>query len=490
EEVDRRVQELIGGAADAAVATGAIVAGNLLLAGGAIGGALLATPPGLALAAGTIGGVAWLQRAGVLPDADELAAWAAERVGPIIANPATVTVLRALVGGGDEIANAVLGTVALVPGAAPLVAGMVPFGGFRSLSEVASALTGALERAQGPSSFRMREHELPPRPAPASVEGLVRTIPPSRVDEPQVEITRYERPDGTVVHLVSIAGTGSLEFGGDWAMDNKANAHAYAGLSEEELRETVLAVADAMAAAGIDDGDEVVLAGYSLGALIVAGLAGSGRWEVPSALLVGSPVHGNELPDGTVAVQLDHDDDPITALQGHHQLPRGDLSIVTGTPHPDGLPLGGGVFDGHAQELYADTAAAYDRLPEALHADHRRELLAPLAGATAVTTTQVTIHRVDPAAVDTARGVDRPAPPPAPTPPLAPPAPPMAPVEPAPPLDDAPPAPVPQSPGEAGPSQPERPIAAPPRFEPSPAPGIRAPLAPPTPEVLEQLGGP
>ena len=405
ERVDAAVEQLFGGMTEAVVAAGALSLASGLLGVATIGAGAaalaVAQPPALLLGAGAIGALALLQRSGAAGSFEEALAEGEQYLGPVLANPLTQHALRALVGAGDEIANGLLGTIAAVPGGAAVSTLIAP-GGFRSLNEVAQRVGDGIQAVRGPSEFTLRhERERPPVAAPGSIAAVVASIPKSERDEPQVRITEYRRDDGSTAYLVSVAGTSSLELGGEWAFDNEGNLFAYGG----EARETVAAVADAMAAAGIAEGDEVVFAGYSLGALVVTSLANTGRWEVPSAVTIGSPVHGNAIRPDAAIVQIEHDNDPIVGLQGPHQRPRGDLAIVTGSPYPDGVPLGADPFVTHLHNSYLTTAEVYDALDGELHAGHRADVLAPLEGAAPVASSLHTIHRVVPEA-----------PPPAPAP--------------------------------------------------------------------------
>ena len=380
----------------------AYVAGAELLTwvGRAGAGALvmfLANPGGQALLAGVLAGGGVLVSTGVV-DSDEVKAQlgelgqlASDQLGPLLSNPVTVMFLRGLVSSSDDIANnAIYDTV--IP--APIAAGagslltILGVGPLRDARDIAGRSKQAIQGDRSPN-LQVSAQRTAPRAAPSSVRQVVDHIPRSQDGSAQVRISTYRNQQGKEVHLVSVAGTSSGELGGDNVFDNLSNLAAYAGDDDQ----SIAAVELAMAEAGIEPGDEVVFSGYSQGALVVTRLAESGQWQVKSVVTAGSPAHGNEIPGDIPVVQLEHNNDPITALQGIPDPPRNQVALVVRNTHPGGVPPGSNPLAGHMFDEYQLTADQYDQLEGEYNAAHRERTLAALQDAEVVSSTDYTITR-------------------------------------------------------------------------------------------------
>lgn len=291
-----------------------------------------------------------------------------------LANPLTVLLVRMGVSAGDELANHALG-------GAPV---------FRDPQQVAGALADILGGTAGPMRVDARARQHPAGPV-TSIADLTASIPDTQADH-NATITQYVRPDGSMVYLVSIAGTSSTGFGGENGMDNLSNLAAYAGSDAQSLA----AVKAAMAQAGVRSGDEVVFAGYSQGALIAAQLAKSRQWQTSSVLLAGAPMHGNDIGGDMPVTQLEHSGDLITGLQGLTTGPHTNVTIVHRDPFSGGAPAEADILAPHHLAEYRETAADYDA--EAASAATRAAALAPLAGARAVATHDYSFRRDEPGA--------------------------------------------------------------------------------------------
>ncbi len=341
-------------------ATGALAAVPLLL-----------SPAGMTIALGALATAGALEQAGVLPDGEDVAAWWGDNQH-LLANPLTVLLVRSGVSAGDEIVNG--------------LAGGTPV--FETPQQVAGALSALLTLGSGPmlvSGSPRRE----PVATPESIAGLVETIPETDPEGTNATITEYVREDGSTVYVVSVAGTSSPELGGENGMDNLSNLAAYGGSDAQ----SVGAVEEAMGQAGITAGDEVVFVGFSQGALVATELAKSGTWDVASVVLAGSPVHGNSVGGDIPVTQLEHEGDLITGLQGLTPGAQGEVSVVRRDPFPDGVPASEGILGPHSLSEYQQTAAGYDAVDDPQAAAQRDAVLAPIQGATAVTTTDFRFER-------------------------------------------------------------------------------------------------
>lgn len=396
EGADDAVRQVMVATSDAVYATVAQAIGTAAQLGAGAALALLSSPAGLAgVTVVALGGAALVGTGAI--DGEDVArlgehagATVMNHLGPLLSNPQTVLLLRGLVSASDDIINQAGGyPFALAASAvgAPLMM-FLSRGGVRDSRDLAGRAYRAIDGGK-PNEFTVRQRESESRLAPTSVREVVDHIPPSVDGEPQVRITEYRTATGERAFHVSVAGTSSPALGGENVLDNLSNLDAYAGIGNE----SIAAVEEAMREAGITSHDAVMVSGYSQGAMITTHLAASGEWNVTSVVLAGSPTHGNAVPDEIPVVQLEHSNDPITALQGHVQAPRGDVAVVVRNTHPQGVPPGGEPLAGHALNEYRATASEYDGLDSEHDAAHRAQTLAPLAGAEAVRTTDYIITR-------------------------------------------------------------------------------------------------
>ncbi|MFD2675044.1 hypothetical protein [Gulosibacter bifidus] len=375
ELADQTVVQLVASVSDTLI--GIAVNGLRQLATVAMGSAvaLLGSPGGLAVIAG-VGVTSWaLTEAGVLPNPLEGLSTLVDNAH-VLATPDTVMLLRGLVSAGDEIMNG-LGPVPT------LGDGQVP-------REHAAAIAGFAGVAVGAAPMAVKAV---PRDqtakAPESVADLAASIPSTDENGPHATITEYVRADGSTVYTVSVAGTSTTEFGGESGMDNLSNLAAYGNMDAQSLA----ALREAMQDAGIEPGDEVVFSGYSQGALLITQLAASGEWDTRAVVTAGTPIHGNEIGGQVPVAQLEHDGDLITGLQGWVAPAAGEVSVIRRNPFPEGVPAEAGVLGPHELAAYQETAAQYDALTDEKSVEQRSQILAPVAGATAVATTDYRFTR-------------------------------------------------------------------------------------------------
>lgn len=370
EAADRAAVEAFTALSDAVVSTVVLSVVSIAATGALAAVPLLLSPAGIPLVLGTLATAGALEQAGVLPGGDDIVAWWDDNQH-LLANPLSVLLVRSGVSAGDEIVNGLTG---------------VPL--FTSPNEVAGALAATFALGTGPMLVSGAKRD-EASSAPSSIADLVEAIPPTDPDGTNATITEYVRPDGSTVYVVSVAGTSSPGLGDENGMDNLSNLAAYGGSDAQ----SVGAVSDAMGQAGITAGDEVVFVGYSQGALVVSELAKTGTWDVASVVLAGSPVHGTSIGGEIPVTQLEHDGDLITGLQGITPGAQGDVSVVRRDPFPSGVPAGEGILAPHALAEYQQTAAGYDEVDDPKAVTQRDAVLAPVQGATAVTTTDFRFER-------------------------------------------------------------------------------------------------
>lgn len=375
ENADARVREALVEVADD------VVAGFILTAVGLVQLAAMQNPVLL-----VAGGVWWMsggkdQLGNALADHPEL-----------LASPFGNLILRMLVSGADE--TVLGGAAALTPLLGPAApAALAALAHARRQTTPQTVAAGLFLTLRDPSrtvaASTTTSTARSGAAAPSTISELADTVPRAEAGAgPQVTISTYVDEAGETVYLVSVDGTRDQGFGADEVNDNLSNLSAYAGIDLDQIA----AIRQVLHEAGVD-GERVVFAGYSQGALVVQDLVNSGDYRVQSVLLAGSPVHGNDVGDGIPVLQLEHEGDVITAAQGYWQAPQSNVMVVSRDPL-DGVPPAD-AFDQHRYDGYRETAALVDADTDPRVAAQSAQVLAPLQGATLVATTSVTLSRVD-----------------------------------------------------------------------------------------------
>jgi len=193
--------------------------------------------------------------------------------------------------------------------------------------------------------------------------GAVRSLPaPSRpvaapgeamrvilAQDDQVTIHEHRMADGSRRFQVFVRGTESWLPDPATGLDGPANLEN-AGSTPGALLGSDAALAEAMEAAGIGADDPVDLFGYSQGAAAAANVAASERFRVETAMLVGGPVAGTELPPGVAVLSVAHAGDPTAAMDG---IGDGDGPVTVTLESAGGHGSGFGAR--HSGEEYAET---------------------------------------------------------------------------------------------------------------------------------------
>ncbi|WP_084074702.1 hypothetical protein [Demequina sp. NBRC 110052] len=177
--------------------------------------------------------------------------------------------------------------------------------------------------------------------------------------EAVVDITRIV-VDGEERWIVTLPSTMDWVLGGDAGAPNDLDANLMLMLYPELASQYEVAVLDAMAQAGIDPGEPVVLTGWSLGGIMAGHLAssGAGGYDYAGIVAAGSPIDHMDT-HGIPVLQVKHELDPV------HQL---DLIDIPPT-EPGRVEVWDGGRSGigieakvspdigvpHANELYAAT---------------------------------------------------------------------------------------------------------------------------------------
>jgi hypothetical protein len=172
----------------------------------------------------------------------------------------------------------------------------------------------------------------------------------------QIRIEKYEAEGMPPRWVVYVGPTETFSpFATEDPFDMSGNIYGVAGLSGGSFR----AVEEAMAQAGVDPGDEIVVSGFSQGGLVATMVVGSSDWNVYGMETYGAPAGNIPLPDGLRGFAARNTDDFIPALAG----PQLDHSVMQiereayreGEEIPTALPA-----PGHQRFAYVHTAAAID----------------------------------------------------------------------------------------------------------------------------------
>ena len=172
----------------------------------------------------------------------------------------------------------------------------------------------------------------------------------------QVRIEKYEAdgmPPRFTVYVGPTETFSPYTDGEPW--DLTSNTYGVAGLQAGSFR----AVELAMAEAGIQPGDEVVLTGFSQGGLIATMVAASGDWNVVGLETHGAPAGNIPLPPGLAGMAIRNTDDLVPALAGPQlehdlmQVERRAFREGVDIPTVEGAPA-------HQRSGYEATAAAID----------------------------------------------------------------------------------------------------------------------------------
>lgn len=179
-----------------------------------------------------------------------------------------------------------------------------------------------------------------------------------------VSVETITHADGTRVHIVTIPGTQDWSLSDDNPFDNEANLSGVNGGTSDAQ----MAIVDAMRAAGIQPGDEVMLAGHSQGGINAVALASRPEFleefNVTHIVTAGSPVGRMDLPPSINMLQLEHTEDIVSGLEGMpnpatptRTTVQRDL-LLSGDPRME--TLGRDITGAHHLVAYGSTAGLVD----------------------------------------------------------------------------------------------------------------------------------
>lgn len=184
-----------------------------------------------------------------------------------------------------------------------------------------------------------------------------------------VGVVRIQRPDGTSAWVVHLPGTE------DWStldssnpFDMEGNLEGLTAARQEEFAQQEVLVQElikeALQSAGAQPGEEVVLTGHSGGGIHAAAAAASPAFladvNVKMIVIAGSPARNMAVGNGITVLELENEDDIVTAADFGPTAP--SKNWVTVTSHRPSVPGGAVEVVGQAHSLdnYMVDAAELD----------------------------------------------------------------------------------------------------------------------------------
>ncbi|MCL3861656.1 GPI inositol-deacylase [Actinotalea sp. K2] len=347
QELQSLVLGLLGAAqgyAEADRGSGALLRGLSIAVGGIAGGsplllAVLSLPlvahvaAPLVVVGVTAGGLALLGRA---PGSMGLGARTALTVGQTVMGRGARAVGAGALTLAERHRPSAQVVEVMVPGMAAMVVSLQPgpqLNGTNPVPVAARALASTLGVAsavttgptqlvvspvvQTPASGRAGGAPAPVRSASDALGRVTVTYPGAGGPPGTVEIQRLDHPDGTRAWSVAIPGTQEWgPGGGPNPLDLTTNLRLMAGLPDDGSA----LVLEAMAQAGVGPDEKVVLTGHSQGGMVAMQLASDpsvrDRYTIDTVITAGSPVGHVEVPPETQVMNLQHEEDPVHAIDG------------------------------------------------------------------------------------------------------------------------------------------------------------------------------
>lgn len=183
-------------------------------------------------------------------------------------------------------------------------------------------------------------------------------------NEGQVQIIKVDNGTGTPSWIVQIPGTQVWDPSrGDNPVDLTSNVQMMAMPDQTVIEREV---AEAMARAGIKDGQPVMLTGHSQGGITAASLASDpdilARYDIRSVVTGGSPIGRFDIPDDISVMSLEHVQDVVPKLDGADNPDRPSWTTITRElSDAEGTDKGQrGPMAAHSTPNYAATGAHAD----------------------------------------------------------------------------------------------------------------------------------
>lgn len=200
-----------------------------------------------------------------------------------------------------------------------------------------------------------------------------------------IGVVRVERPDGTNAWVVHLPGTE------DWStidssnpFDMEGNLEGLTAARREAFKQQEVVVQQlikaALASSGALPGEDVLLTGHSGGGIHAAAAAADPAFladvNVKMIIIAGSPAKNSGVGDGIAVLDLQNDNDIVTAAD--YGPPAPSRNWVTVTSHRPAVAGGGGLGgflgDAHSMDNYVSDAVVLDRSDDPAVAASRETL--------------------------------------------------------------------------------------------------------------------
>lgn len=220
----------------------------------------------------------------------------------------------------------------------------------------------------------------------ASIAGLLAGSSDAYKYPPgSIGVVQLVRPDGSNVWLVHLPGTedwstmdSTNPFDMEGNLEGMTAAHKEAFEQQEVLVQELMK--EALKAAGALPGEEVLLTGHSGGGIHAAAAAADPAFlaevNVKMIVIAGSPAKNSQISDNIAVLDLQNENDIVTATDFGPPVPTANWVTVTShrPPLPAGTDIGEAVADAHSLDNYLDDAAALDRIDDPAIAARREEI--------------------------------------------------------------------------------------------------------------------
>lgn len=249
-----------------------------------------------------------------------------------------------------------------------LTDGNWPTGDYPSAIAGLLALAGKGGLLQDTGDFRVDPVADSERTIPIDPSNAVQTIFDQQDlvgnDPGQVQVIRVDHGTDPPTWIVQIPGTQ------DWSptrtdnpVDLTSNVTMMA-MPEQTIIEQQ--VADAMRAAGIQPGEDIMMTGHSQGGITAASMASDPSlrddFDITSVVTGGSPIGRFDIPDDVSVLSLEHEQDVVPKLDGTDNPDRPNWTTVTRElSDAEGTQDGQrGVGPAHSVPNYSNTGADVD----------------------------------------------------------------------------------------------------------------------------------
>lgn len=181
---------------------------------------------------------------------------------------------------------------------------------------------------------------------------------PELNEQSVVRIIPFAGPDGSTIYRVHIPSTQQWTPGG--TSGNDVTSDVVAKMDQDQQTQLEKMVIDAMQRAGVEPGDHVMLAGWSLGGITAGNLAADpefgSTYRVDAIAVSGASVDDLDIPLHTRVLDVSHSTDPVPRTE--HPF-SGDHSDDPNRYRIDVPPPGGAEQLGHSSVQYQETVERY-----------------------------------------------------------------------------------------------------------------------------------